>query len=97
MLQFVPFNKRAWHAGKSEFNGQANCNDFSIGIELEGCDDVPYEQAQYDALAQVSKVLMGQYNIVAERIVGHSDIAPVRKTDPGESFNWKKYKNQIHE
>ncbi len=96
ILQFVPFNKRAWHAGQSSFKGITDCNDFSIGIELEGCDDVPYESPQYETLAQVSHVLMQAYSaITLERIVGHSDIAPVRKTDPGESFNWKKYKKQL--
>jgi len=94
IVQFVPFNKRAWHAGLSEFNGETNCNDFSIGIELEGADHIAYESEQYAALAQVSKALMLAYpDIVTERLVGHSDIAPGRKTDPGESFDWDYFKS----
>lgn len=93
IVQFVPFNKRAWHAGVSEFNGQQNCNDFSIGIELEGADHIPYEDAQYRSLAQVTNALMAEYPaITKKRITGHSDIAPGRKTDPGPSFDWAKYK-----
>jgi AmpD protein len=89
----VPFNKRAWHAGLSEFKGEKNCNDFSIGIELEGADHIAYEAVQYETLASVSNVLMQTYpEIVQERLVGHSDIAPGRKTDPGESFDWARFK-----
>lgn len=96
IVQFVPFNERAWHAGLSEFKGKSNCNDFSIGIELEGADHIPYEDDQYQALAQVTQALMDAYpNISRERLVGHSDIAPGRKTDPGPSFDWQKYKQLL--
>lgn len=89
VIQFVPFTKRAWHAGESSFQGQARCNDFSIGIELEGTDDLPYESAQYQALNQVIQSLVHAYPaITQDRIVGHSDIAPGRKTDPGQTFDW---------
>jgi len=94
VLQFVPFNKRAWHAGRSEFNGDKECNDFSIGIELEGSDDMPFDELQYTKLTQVTQAIMQAYpEIITERIVGHSDIAPGRKTDPGECFDWEKYKS----
>jgi len=96
VVQFVAFNKRAWHAGRSEFNGKAECNDFSIGIELEGGDDIPFEEIQYATLTQVTQAIMQAYpQIEGERIVGHSDIAPGRKTDPGRCFNWPKYKNSL--
>jgi N-acetyl-anhydromuramoyl-L-alanine amidase len=89
ITQFVPFGARAWHAGASAFEGVANCNDYSIGIELEGCDDIAYTDAQYAALAGVARQLMQAYPaITAERIVGHSQIAPGRKTDPGDAFDW---------
>ena len=89
VIQYVPFEKRAWHAGVSEFNGRQQCNDFSVGIELEGTDTEPYTQAQYNALHLVTKALMDKYpKITRSRIVGHCDIAPGRKTDPGESFDW---------
>jgi N-acetyl-anhydromuramoyl-L-alanine amidase len=88
ICQFVPFHLRAWHAGESCYEGRSCCNDFSIGIELEGCDDMPYEDKQYSALATVIKVLMSYYpEITPQRIAGHSDISPGRKTDPGESFD----------
>jgi len=91
--QFVPFNKRAWHAGVSVFNGRECCNDFSIGIELEGADDIAYTDIQYDRLQQVCHQLINTYpGILAENIVGHCDIAPGRKTDPGESFDWQRFK-----
>jgi AmpD protein len=90
MIQYVPFNKRAWHAGASNFEGRTNCNDFSIGIELEGADTVPYEPIQYQRLVSLTRTLMRFYpNITPERIVGHSDIAPGRKTDPGIAFDWQ--------
>jgi len=89
LIQYVPFNKRAWHAGNSCFADEANCNDFGIGIELEGADDIPYETIQYQRLAMVSDLLMRTYNkLTPERITGHCDIAPGRKTDPGEAFDW---------
>jgi len=89
VTQFVPFSKRAWHAGQSSFQGRTVCNDFSVGIELEGTDDTPYEAAQYRVLKDIIKLLMKSYpDITLERIVGHSDIAPGRKTDPGSAFDW---------
>jgi len=92
ITQYVPFNKRAWHAGESEYQGRTVCNDFSIGIELEGVDDCPYERAQYVTLAKITDCLASQWpGIVKDRIVGHSDIAPGRKTDPGPAFDWNYY------
>ncbi len=89
VIQFVPFNKRAWHAGLSSFQGRDKCNDFSIGIELEGTDDIPYEAIQYQVLAEVTNALLVHYpHLTRERIAGHQDIAPLRKTDPGKSFDW---------
>lgn len=89
LRQFVPFTRRAWHAGVSAFEGRALCNDFSIGVELEGTDEVPYTDAQYAELARVSRALMTAYpGITSTRIVGHADIAPGRKTDPGPAFDW---------
>lgn len=87
VIQFVPFNKRAWHAGASIFNGREDCNDFSIGIELQGSDDVAYEKNQYKSLIRVIKALKSNYPITD--IIGHSDIAPGRKTDPGDAFEWE--------
>lgn len=90
ITQFVPFSQRAWHAGKSFFKGREQCNDFSIGIELEGTDDLPFEKIQYEQLAHVIQLLMNTYpEISRDHIVGHSDIAPGRKTDPGPAFDWK--------
>lgn len=87
--QFVPFNKRAWHAGVSTFKGRSTCNDFSIGIELEGTDDIPYTISQYQQLSLITAVLINCYpGISFDRIVGHHTIAPDRKTDPGPSFDW---------
>ncbi|MEA3302371.1 MAG: 1,6-anhydro-N-acetylmuramyl-L-alanine amidase AmpD [Pseudomonadota bacterium] len=92
VVQYVSFDQRAWHAGDSCFNEQQNCNDFSIGIELEGTDETPYTEAQYLVLVQVSKALMQYYpGITSERIAGHNDIAPGRKTDPGPAFDWSGY------
>lgn len=89
LTQFVPFDKRAWHAGQSSFQGRSRCNDFSIGIELEGADDIPYTDQQYRALAACTAVLLASYpQLNQHRIVGHSDIAPGRKTDPGDAFRW---------
>ncbi len=89
IIQFVPFQKRAWHAGQSYFQGRERCNDFSIGIELEGTDDLPYEKIQYEKLASIIPVLLQTYpEMKREHIVGHSDIAPGRKTDPGPVFDW---------
>ena len=96
VVQFVRFDQRAWHAGVSCLNGKENCNDFSIGIELEGADDIEYEAVQYKVLAQVTLALQKAYPaIIEERVVGHSDIAPGRKTDPGPAFNWSKYKKSM--
>lgn len=92
IVQYVPFDKRAWHAGVSSFKGRERCNDYSIGIELEGCDDIPYTQEQYQTLANLTKTIQKQYpKIVNEHITGHCDIAPGRKTDPGDSFDWPYY------
>jgi AmpD protein len=89
ITQYVKFTDRAWHAGRSQFEGRDACNDFSVGIELEGADTVPYEAAQYDALAEVVAALCAAYpGLRPERTVGHSDIAPGRKTDPGPAFEW---------
>ncbi|GAA3546694.1 1,6-anhydro-N-acetylmuramyl-L-alanine amidase AmpD [Zobellella aerophila] len=89
LVQYVPFNKRAWHAGLSCFEGREKCNDFSIGIELEGTDTGRFTPAQYRRLIRVSRLLMAAYPaITRERIVGHNDIAPGRKTDPGTGFDW---------
>jgi N-acetyl-anhydromuramoyl-L-alanine amidase len=93
ITQFASFLARAWHAGESAFNGIANCNDYSIGIELEGCDNIAYTDAQYAALANVTRQLLAAYpKITAARIVGHCDIAPARKTDPGAAFDWPRYR-----
>lgn len=92
IVQYVPFDKRAWHAGQSNYEGRERCNDFSIGIELEGTETVPYTEAQYLELAAVVKTLLATYpRLSGQRITGHSDIAPGRKTDPGESFDWQKF------
>lgn len=89
LVQYVPFQQRAWHAGPSAFEGRERCNDFSIGIELEGCDSKPFTAVQYQQLAVLCCSLMETYPaITSERITGHSDIAPGRKTDPGPCFDW---------
>lgn len=96
ITQFVPFYARAWHAGVSSFQDVANCNDYSIGIELEGCDNIAYTDAQYDALAQVSREILIAYpDITLDRIVGHNEIAPGRKTDPGEAFDWIRFRELL--
>lgn len=90
MIQFVSFNDRAWHAGESCWQDQDNCNDFSIGIELEGSDDEAFERLQYQQLARLVVALRHQYcNISSDALCGHSDIAPGRKTDPGPYFDWQ--------
>ena len=87
--RLVDEENRAWHAGRSAWRGREACNDYSIGIECEGADDVPYEPAQYQTLREVLAVLLEAYpRITRERVVGHSDVAPGRKTDPGPSFDW---------
>lgn len=89
VVQFVPFTKRAWHAGESFFRGRTCCNDFSIGIELEGDDDTPYTDRQYAALSAVTRAVLAAYpGISGREIAAHSDIAPGRKTDPGPAFDW---------
>jgi AmpD protein len=96
LVQFVSFNDRAWHAGASCFDGRENCNDFSIGIELEGTDDEPYTDVQYAVLADVSAALLKAFPGLEEsRITGHSDIAPGRKTDPGPAFDWRRYRDEL--
>jgi N-acetyl-anhydromuramoyl-L-alanine amidase len=87
--QYVPFMARAWHAGESSYRGRPACNDFSIGIELEGADDVPYTSSQYESLAALIAALCAAYpTLSSERMAGHSDIAPGRKSDPGPLFDW---------
>ena len=89
MIQFVPFHRRAWHAGLSCHEGRTACNDFSIGIELEGADEVPYEPVQYEGLATAVRALSALWPAIGhERLAGHADIAPGRKTDPGPAFDW---------
>ncbi len=96
MTQYVPFSQRAWHAGLSSFAGRADCNDYSIGVELEGTDERPYTQRQYRRLSVLARVLMRQYPaITAQRIVGHSDIAPGRKSDPGPGFDWSRFRGLV--
>lgn len=96
VVQYVPFGRRAWHAGVSHFDGRDRCNDFSIGIELEGCDTRPFTDLQYRRLAAVTQALLGRYpRLRPGRIVGHSDIAPGRKTDPGPHFDWARYRAAI--
>ena len=89
VIQFVPFHRRAWHAGASAFRGQRRCNDFAIGIELEGQDDTPYTDSQYVCLTAILKALIGAYpRLDARRVAGHCDVAPGRKSDPGPAFDW---------
>lgn len=91
LVQFVDTESRAWHAGVSEWRGRENCNDFSIGIELEGCDDEPYADFQYSVLNQLIQALQNQYPLIQrDAIVGHCEIAPGRKTDPGPAFDWSR-------
>ena len=96
VLQYVPFDRKAWHAGDSVFEGREACNEFSIGIELEGTDDQPFTDFQYEHLVLLTRLLMAQYPaITTERITGHSDIARGRKTDPGPCFEWKRYRQGL--
>ena len=90
LIQFVPCSRRAWHAGESAWKGRARCNDFSIGIELEGTGDIDYTDAQYARLAALTRALQSRYRITG--IAGHSDVAPGRKQDPGPSFDWGRYR-----
>lgn len=93
VVQFVPCARRAWHAGASTWRGRSRCNDFSLGVELEGGDDHPFEDAQYETLAAVTRVLCARYPIAD--IAGHADVAPGRKTDPGPRFEWARYRALI--
>ena len=94
IIQFVPFNLRAWHAGKSNLRGRDNCNDFSIGIELEGSTSTNFEGIQYTKLNELIVGLRGNYpEIVGENIIGHNEVSTGRKTDPGPFFDWSKIKN----
>ena len=98
VVQFVPLTRRAWHAGQSQFDGRENCNDFSIGIELEGCDTVGYEPVQYQRLVALTRAIQQCFPaITPERIVGHCHIAPDRKTDPGPAFAWEYYRRLLAE
>ena len=97
LVQYVALGKRAWHAGVSNFDGRERCNDFSIGIELEGTDDTPYDDRQYARLIEVTAAIRAAHPaITPQRITGHSDIAPGRKTDPGPAFDWSRYRNALH-
>jgi N-acetyl-anhydromuramoyl-L-alanine amidase len=89
LVQFVPVERRAWHAGASSWRGRGRCNDFSLGIELEGSDSAPFEATQYDALSALLRELGGRYPLQA--IAAHSEIAPGRKTDPGPGFDWQRF------
>ncbi|GIZ12926.1 1,6-anhydro-N-acetylmuramyl-L-alanine amidase AmpD [Pseudomonas sp. NCCP-436] len=98
LTQFVSCLDRAWHAGMSQFDGRDNCNDFSLGVELEGTDDLPYTDAQYHCLAALTRQLLAAYPaLTPERIRGHSDIAPGRKTDPGPAFDWSRLYAELKE
>ena len=96
LVQYVPFHRRAWHAGVSNYCGRESCNDFSVGIELEGTDELAYTELQYEVLAAVVVALINAYpDVGIERIVGHADIAPGRKTDPGIAFNWRHFRGLL--
>ena len=95
LIQFVACTQRAWHAGESSWCGRSRCNDFSVGVELEGTDSVPFEDAQYERLAALARALATKYPGIAS--VGHSDIAPGRKTDPGPCFDWARYRKLLQD
>lgn len=95
VVQYVSFDQKAWHAGVSSYCGKDKCNDFSIGIELEGTDDIPYTNQQYQQLAKLTHSLQQQYPAINSNIVGHNDIAPGRKTDPGPSFDWQYFNRML--
>lgn len=98
LTQYVPFHRRAWHAGRSSFRGRPECNDFSVGIELEGTDELPFEPVQYRRLSQLVAALAEAYpGITPERMAGHCDIAPGRKTDPGPRFDWQHLKQLLED
>ncbi len=93
IIQFVPFHLRAWHAGESCCEGRTRVNDFSLGVELEGTDDMPFESVQYEVLSELTRRIINVYPaITPERVYGHSDIAPGRKKDPGPHFDWNRYR-----
>lgn len=93
LIQFVPVSRRAWHAGASNWQGRERCNDFSLGIELEGCDHEPFEEAQYRRLFELAALLKAELPLAA--VTGHSDIAPGRKTDPGPYFDWPRVRQAL--
>jgi N-acetyl-anhydromuramoyl-L-alanine amidase len=93
LIQFVACDRRAWHAGRSQWRGRGRCNDFSIGVELEGTDEESFTEPQYDELARLTRDLRERYDLAD--VAGHSDIAPGRKTDPGPHFNWVRYRQSI--
>ena len=96
VIQFVSCLDRAWHAGRSSFQGKEECNDYSIGIELEGADEVPYTEEQYRALARLARLVITAWpEVTPDRIAGHSDIAPGRKTDPGPAFAWSRFQTLL--
>lgn len=96
LVQYVPFGLRAWHAGSSQWRGRSGCNDFSVGVELEGTDDAPYDERQYEALADLVAGLQRAYPSLATGwIAGHSDISPGRKTDPGPAFDWSRLEHAV--
>ena len=96
IIQFVPFNKRAWHAGESSYRGMRDCNNYSIGIELEGYNDDVFSEDQYNSLIIATKEILKKYPMIKkDNITGHSNVAPNRKTDPGNGFDWKRYLNLI--
>lgn len=98
IIQYVPFDQRAWHAGESCFEGRSCCNDFSIGIELEGTEEISYTDRQYETLSKLIDALLATYpSLSAKRIVGHSDIAPGRKLDPGPAFIWSRFYAKLDE
>ena len=96
IIQYVSFNDKAWHAGVSHYKGRDKCNDFSIGIELEGTDDIPYTAEQYQQLLDLTRCLQSNFPAIMDNIVGHCDIAPKRKTDPGKAFDWPFFRQQLH-
>lgn len=96
VVQYVPFDRKAWHAGRSSFDGREECNEYSIGVELEGTDTLPFSPEQYRTLTGITATLLSCYPaITRERITGHSDIAPGRKTDPGPCFDWQAYRSAL--
>lgn len=96
-VQFVPLHRRAWHAGLSSYRGREQCNDYSVGIEVEGTDALPYEPVQYETLARLLQAIMERFPAVTPaRVVGHADVSPGRKSDPGPAFDWKLLAGLLH-